>query len=428
MVVLHVRRNKSALWLGGTSLALYAGVAQIVTGPEQTREWLFGYVLAWGLYMALFAAARDDDFVGSPWLLVGWALVARLLLVGTNPWLSDDLYRYLLDGRVLAEGINPFRWPPSDPRIQSIAPVLAARVNHPDVPTIYPALAQIVALGAALLRLDIVGWRVLISAIDVFVMLAVWRLFGRGVRGWRAAAVYGLCPLAIWESGANGHLEPLAALPLLWAARFVSRGSPVRGGLLLGAAAMAKLYPLLLLPLWLRERGFWRFAGVALLTTAAGLVPFMLGGVDIFEGLRTYLGRWSFNSPLYSFLAALTGQGDLLRALPFVVVLLAGIVAARREEDPVRMIPLLLFAFLVIGPTLHPWYALWLLPWLGDRPHPGHWSFVAAMGGAYAVWWSVAQSGEWVLPVGVPELLWSIVAIGWLAAVWKDEGQTPEAI
>ena len=94
----------------------------------------------------------------------------------------------------------------------------------------------------------------------------------------------------------------------------------------------------------------------------------------------------------------------------------------------VRSIPMLLFAFLVIGPTLHPWYALWLLPWLGGRPHPGHWSFVGAMGGAYAVWWSVAQTGEWVLPLGTAEVLWTIVALGWLASFWRETGSTPEPV
>ena len=55
------------------------------------------------------------------------------------------------------------------------------------------------------------GWRVLVSVIDVGAMVLVARLFGGGDAGWRAAAVYGLCPLLVFESGANGHLEAIAA-------------------------------------------------------------------------------------------------------------------------------------------------------------------------------------------------------------------------
>ncbi len=428
MVVLHQRRNKLVAALGISSVALYALMALSVTGPIDTREWLLGYAIAWGLYLSLFLAARDDDWVGSPWLLLGWALLARLVLVPTTPWLSDDLYRYLLDGRVLASGVNPFAYPPADPAIQAIAPELAAKVNHPEVPTIYPPLAQALGWLAAQLQLGVLGWRLLMTGIDLLVMGAVARLFGRGARGWRAAAVYGLCPLAIWETGANGHLEALAALPLVLGVFWMERGHPLRAGVAFGAAALAKYYALLLLPLWLAHRGFKRMAATTVAVTLLALVPFTLGGVDIFEGLRTYLANWSFNSPLYGVLANVGIPDDVLRVLPFVVILIGGTVAGLRNEPVVRSIPMLLFAFLVIGPTLHPWYALWLLPWLGDRPHPGHWSFVGAMGGAYAVWWSVATTGEWTLPTGVPEVLWTIVALGWLSSFWRETGSTPEPV
>lgn len=428
MVVLHQRRNKVALMLGVSSIGLYALMALSVTGPADTPEWLLGYAIAWGLYLSLFLAARDDDWIARPWVLVGWAFLARLVLTPTTPWLSDDLYRYLLDGQVLAAGTNPFAHAPDHPLIRAIAPALAARVNHPDVPTIYPPLAQGVAWLAATVDMGVVGWRVLISVIDVGVMVAVARLFGFGAVGWRAAAVYGLCPLAVWESGANGHLEALVALPLVAAVTLMNGGKPVRAGLALGLATLAKYYALMLLPLWLAHRGFKRLAITSLLLTVAGIWPFTWGGVDVFAGLRTYLAHWSFNSPIYALLDGV-GVPDLaLRVLPFAVVGLGAVIAGRRGEDVVRTIPMLLFAFLVIGPTLHPWYALWLLPWLGARPHPGHWSFVGAMGGAYAVWWSVARTGEWVLPPGTAEVLWTIVALGWLASFWRETGSTPEPV
>ncbi len=428
MVVLHERRNKVALALAVTSLALYALLALAVTGPAQTREWLLGYAVAWGLYLTLFLASGDDDWVASTGWLLFWAAAARLVLVGTEPWLSDDLYRYLLDGRVFASGVNPFRYPPADPAVQAIAADLAARVNHPEVVTIYPPWIQLWGWVAAKLGFGATGWRALMTVFDLGVMAAVARLFGGGARGWRAAAVYGLCPLAVWESGANGHLEPLVALPLVLAVLFMQRRRPVAAGVLFGLAILGKYYPLLLLPLWWRRPGFERMAAVAMGVSVVGLAPFALHGVDPTVGLRTYLETWSFNGPFYSLLAGLGLPSTLLRVLPFVVVSVAATVAGARREDPVRQLPLLLFAFLVLGPTLHPWYALWVLPWLGDRPHPGHWSFVAAMGGAYAVWWSVYTTGVWALPHGVAAFLWSLVALGWLSSFWQEGGQTPETV
>jgi hypothetical protein len=425
MVVLSVRGNKAALWLGGVSVALYAAVGQLARGPEDTPLWLCGYALAWGLYLGLFLVRARDDFVATPAVILLWALVSRLVLVPTEPWLSDDLYRYLLDGRVFESGINPFRYAPANEVIRSLHPDLVAKVNHPEVPTIYPPTVQGFGLVAAWLNLGVTGWRLLMTLVDLAVIGAVSRLFGRGPRGWRAAAVYGLCPLAIWETGANGHLEPLAALPLIVGAHLWRRRG-VASGVVWGLAVLAKYYPLVILPAWIREKGFARVAGVAALVSLAGLLPFTRGGVDVFAGMKTYLAHWSFNSPLHAALERWIGERELLRAMPYAVVLVGGVIAGIRREDPRRAAPMLLFALLVLGPTLQPWYALWVLPWLGDRPHPGLWSFVAAMGGAYAVWWQVARTGEWALPPGVAILLWGTVALGWLAAFWQDPGESGE--
>jgi hypothetical protein len=428
MVVLGVRDNKPALVLGLASVLVYAASAFFVTGPPDTLWWIALYATAWVFYLALFLRARLADFVASPWVLVAWALAARLVLTTSEVWLSDDLWRYLLDGRVLIEGINPFRYAPADPFIQERFAALASRVNHPEVPTIYPPTIQFVGGLAAAAGLMEVGWRVLVSVIDVGAMVLVARLFGGGDSGWRAAAVYGLCPLLVFETGANGHLEAIAALPLVYAISEMNRRRPWRAGIGFGIAILAKYYPLLLLPLWIRREGFRRMSVSAIAVAALGLIPFMLGGVDVFAGLRTYLVHWSFNSPVFAMLDALPAEPQLIRATPFVLAGIAAIVAGWRREDPVAVIPMLLFGFLVIGPTLHPWYALWVLPWLGPRPHPGLWAFVGAMGGSYAVWWSVAQTGVWALPDGVPELIWSIVAIGWLFSFWRHPGGTPEPV
>jgi hypothetical protein len=44
--------------------------------------------------------------------LIGAALLFRLLLLFAVPALSDDFYRFLWDGRLSLEGINPFLYTP----------------------------------------------------------------------------------------------------------------------------------------------------------------------------------------------------------------------------------------------------------------------------------------------------------------------------
>ena len=68
-----------------------------------------------------------------------------------EPMLSDDVYRYVWDGRVQLEGVHPYRYAPVDPALGTLRDAhVFPRINHPEVPTIYPPLAQSLFAGLAL--------------------------------------------------------------------------------------------------------------------------------------------------------------------------------------------------------------------------------------------------------------------------------------
>jgi len=171
---------------------------------------------------------------------------------------------------------------------------------------------------------------------------------------------------------------------------------------------------MLLLPIFLRGRGSWRFAAAALVAFGLAWIPFALGGVDPSVGLRTYLEHWSFNSPVYALLSWAVPWDLPVRMLPFLFVLLAGWHVVRAKHELMNSIPLILFGFLILSPTLHPWYALWVLPWLGPRPHLGLLAFVAAMGLGYEVWWELERFAVWRLDPAWSAALWALVAAGWI--------------
>ncbi len=72
------------------------------------------------------------------------AALLRLTLLPLPPTLSDDLLRYVWDGRVVAAGQNPYRWAPEAPELSSLRDEHWRRMPHKAVPTVYPP----VALGA----------------------------------------------------------------------------------------------------------------------------------------------------------------------------------------------------------------------------------------------------------------------------------------
>lgn len=105
--------------------------------------------LGWALAIGL---ARGGGM--SLRVVVGGAIALRLVAFAGTPDLSDDLYRYVWEGEVLARGESPYALAPDAPELEHVRaarPELAARVGHPDVPAAYPPLVQ--AVGGLFARL-----------------------------------------------------------------------------------------------------------------------------------------------------------------------------------------------------------------------------------------------------------------------------------
>ena len=80
------------------------------------------------------------------WL--GTALLLRLVLMFSFPKLSDDIFRFVWDGRLWLAGHNPFDHLPTwymeqGLAIKGLSPTLFEQLNSPEYYTIYPPLAQL---------------------------------------------------------------------------------------------------------------------------------------------------------------------------------------------------------------------------------------------------------------------------------------------
>ena len=89
-------------------------------------------------------------------LMITVAVQATGLLV--FPLTSDDIYRYVWDGRVQLAGIDPYRFVPLDPALtflrdaQLFPPGGPPAINRPGVHTIYPPGAQALFTAVAFAR------------------------------------------------------------------------------------------------------------------------------------------------------------------------------------------------------------------------------------------------------------------------------------
>jgi hypothetical protein len=324
---------------------LAAAVAWLLAGDERaTAARAVPVLLVWGA-LTLPLARR----LSSAASVLVVALVVRFVLLAAEPHLSDDFHRYLWEGKAALHGFDPWSRAPAE--IVGLDDTLRARVNHPELASAYPpaALAWFVLLNL-LGGTEIVA-RVAALLADVGVVAVLLRA---RAGGGRAAAVWAVHPLCAIESAVSAHLEAPA---LLCFALAIAAGSTASGGALWATASSFKLLPALMAPALLRTRASVLGAvgaSVVLLLFSSRIVS-----VAVPEGLLAYGRAWSFNGALFTPVHAILG--DWARPL----LMLAGAVVvgwcALKVRDPLRAWQVVAGAFVLLSPTAHPWYALWVL-------------------------------------------------------------------
>jgi len=304
--------------------------------------------------------------------------VAFRLVVGLlhPPDLSLDVSRYAWDGYLATHGISPFAYPPAAPELIPLRTEFFPDITYKEIPTIYPPVAQAFFALAAFIQPGTGMVRVLLIAVDVGVLLLLALLLRRTGLPDGHLLVYAWSPLPVVEIASSAHVEPLGVMALLLTALALAAGKPLRAGAAFACAVMAKVAPLITAPLLLR-RGGWKAALAAVATGLLLLAPYLSAGWKLVAGLGEYAGRWRANDFIFAGLETILPATVNTRYVVMVLIAAyAGVRALRPDrEGPVALgflrdaLRVLMVALLLV-PTLHPWYLLWVLPLLSFAPSP----------------------------------------------------------
>ncbi len=375
---------------GSTLLAalLAVGVGLGAAAPWTGRADLFAALAAVQAALAVAVALAGRALPGGRRglaLLVAAAALVRAPLLLAPPTLSDDVHRYVLDGRLWTVGVDAYRVPPEAARVVPGLPV-----NHPHLATIYPPFAEAAFTALAAAGLDERGFRAFFALCDLATTALLGRLLlRRGKAPW-AAALFALHPLAALESAGSGHADALglAFLALAWERSSAGRRGP--SALALAAAVGVKPIALLAAPFLFASWGRARSLGFVVLAAAQyAVLAAASARAGEASGLAAYLATWRHNDLLFSGLLAsglaLTAAKAILAASTAGLAL----VLARRRTPPVEGYAWCAALFLALSPVLHPWYALGLLvaaPALERHgPRAGAWALATAVLATYVL-------------------------------------------
>ncbi len=436
------------------ALSALTGLVLLLVRPSLDPARIRPLALLIGAWLAFITAAwllRKVPLRSAVALILLGGLAVQLAALSSPPTTSNDLYRYIWDGRVQAAGIDPYAYVPTASQLAGLrteflfhpgaqycvsqsyvashpAADLAAgctRINRPTVPTIYPPVAEAYFLAMHYLPGSGDSTTPIQSAASgVALLTTVLLLFGlrRIGRDARAAALWSWCPTVALEAGNSAHVDVLAAgitaaaLLALGTARTTRR--TVLGGVLLGLAIATKVTPVLTVPAVLRRR--WPTVSLAMGgAIVAVYIPHVVAvGSKVIGFLPGYLQQNGYDSGQRFGIIGLfvTGWLATLAAVLILGAVALAVLLYTNPDRPWRGALVMTAAALAVATPAYQWYPLLLVMLVALDGEPEWLAFAA---GAYYY----AEPGlgrAFVIPhrlhaavaYGIPVL---VVAAGWLA-------------
>ncbi len=380
-------------WLLPVSVAISTGLYLYLTYfVARSDFWvlLFCFALLFGVYtliLAKYVFGQSPLSGHTLYLLLGAALLFRLVQWGAWPVLSDDFYRFYWDGKLLVQGYNPYLHLPrvlqeaKQAQNLGLSKLLFEQLNSPDYYTVYPPVNQLFfALAAGISPKSLWGgvivMRTLILLAEVLSLFFLKQLLRRWNLPTQRVLIYAWNPLVILELTGNLHFEAVVICFFLVAIYclevFKQWTSLLLAALFYALAISTKLIPIIFLPFFLRKLGWQKaiilYVGIGIFTFLTFL-PFLSQALleNIFSSINLYFQKFEFNASIYYLVRWVGWQiygyniilaaGPLLSILTLSAVLLLAFL--RRPQGGADFLQGLLFGLSIyyfLATTVHPWY------------------------------------------------------------------------
>jgi alpha-1,6-mannosyltransferase len=343
---------------------------------------------------------------------LGLAALWHLAFLLVPPGSDDDIHRYVWDGRVQRLGYSPYIVVPSDPAFAGIHTPETRTLNNPDLPSPYPAGAELFFLGVTEIHESVFALKVAFVLCEFAIVFVLLDIFSRSDQGAHWVLAYAWNPLLAVEVAGSGHIDIVGVLLLLVSFAALGRRWRAVAAVAFGLAVAVKLLPIILLPLyWRRVR--LRDAALAVIVVGLLYIPFLNHGRIPIGSLDTYVQSFRFNDPVFAILERVATP-QVVAGLAVLMGFLTAIWMRRKApawSPDAFAWPMA--ASLLCAPIVYPWYLLWLLPFVRSASTLPIIIWTVSIIPTYYVWHLRTLGRPWLLPSWIMLLEYgSVVAAG----------------
>jgi len=344
-------------------------------------------------YCWIYFQKADWDFKQIIWLAISF----RALLLLATPNLSEDVFRFIWDGRLWLERLDAYAHLPSE-LIKNNALVskeLFKLLNSPGYYTIYPPINQlifIIAASVSSLKGSIILIRLFIIAAEIISLVILKNLIQERNGKAKYLLLYALNPLVILELTGNLHFEAFVICFLLLAVYYFSFNANLKSAVSLGLAISFKIIPIIWLASFFKKLKFKHYIIFCLLALGTAIITFLpLLQTSIFRGggasAKLYFQNFEFNASFY-YLVREVGYwikgyniiqtaGPIISLTGFALIGLYNLIISKKASIAERAL-WSWFIYCLFATTIHPWYILPMvgLSTLTNYKFPILWSFL----------------------------------------------------
>ena len=365
------------------SIAFLTGITFIVYFPEQSDFHLIfpPFALLFAIY-AFFISGNQKKL--SLRYLIGLALFCRFIAIFAFPNLSDDIYRFIWDGQLTANHLNPYHYLPADIIDRSSFPMegkkeLYELLNSKHYYSVYPPLSQLIFYISSILSGG--SWMANNIFLKLFIVAAecgniylMLKILGHFKKDRYLCLIYALNPLVIIETSGNLHFEGIMVFFFLLFTWFYIKEKKAISMIWLSLSIATKLVPLIFLPFIVKKMGVKSFLKYGIVLTICLMLIFTplyynINTNNFLSSIDLYFKTFEFNASIYYILRFIgyqfSGYNLIAWIGPFlgIITFLLIINKARKKDFPdfISIYSPFLWAFtifLFLSTTIHPWYLI----------------------------------------------------------------------
>lgn len=298
-------------------------------------------------------------------LLVGLFILLRLFFINLLPIGSDDIYRYMWDGKVQSHGINPYLYAPNDPALSKLhSSLLPAKMNFIDMKTIYFPLSQwLFYAGYSLSGESVWGYKIILFVSEILTFISIYLLITHLKIKSKYILLYVLSPLPIIHFAIDAHLDALGFPLILFSLLFYLKEKKFLSAVLLGLSLSIKPIGLVLIPVFfLKEKGILnklKIVLIPLIVFSIQFIPYIIS-TNPFEAFLIYTRNWIFNGFIFDLLNLYFRDNQTTRMICGIVMGFSLIRLYFSKKFFIDKIYFAVLLMMILSPVVHPWYIGWL--------------------------------------------------------------------